>query len=110
TVEAEITFEDGFTACARASRVAQGRERTLRLIWPEGDLTIDFLANTFENNTPFAFDAGFAAGPAARDRLGASLARFIAAVRGDAPAPMASAADGLRALDLALAVEQAVGG
>jgi predicted dehydrogenase len=109
-VHAEITFDDGFIATIGASRVAEARERSMRLVFPTGDVTIDFLAHTFENTTDYPLNAAFEASPAAQDGLGASLAAFIAAVRGVAPRPLATAEDGARALDLALAVEQAVGG
>ncbi|MEP6967863.1 MAG: gfo/Idh/MocA family oxidoreductase, partial [Pseudomonadota bacterium] len=89
---------------------APARERAMRLIYPTGMVTIDFLAHAFENTTPFPLDPGFDQTPAGADRLGASLAAFLAAVRGESPAPLADAADGIRALDLALAVERAVGG
>jgi predicted dehydrogenase len=107
-VEAEVTFEDGFTALLSASRVAEGRERAMRVAYPSGEVRIDFLAHRFENTTPFALDAAFETTAAGRDRLGASLDAFLAAVRGEAPRPLADALDGARALDLALAVEQAV--
>ncbi|MGH7022991.1 MAG: Gfo/Idh/MocA family protein [Caulobacteraceae bacterium] len=105
----EVDFEDGFQASFRASRVAERRQRTLTLTWPEGEVRLDLLAHTFENTTPWTLDAGFDETPAGKDRLGASLAAFIAAVRGEGR-PLADARDGARALDLALAVEQAVGG
>jgi predicted dehydrogenase len=106
---AEVTFEDGFLASFRASRVADRRERNLTLVYPEGEVRLDLLAHTFENTTPWRLDAGFEETPAGRDRLGASLSAFLAAVRGQGQ-PLADATDGARALDLALAVEQAVGG
>jgi predicted dehydrogenase len=106
---AEVSFEDGFQATFRASRVAEGRERTLTLIYPEGEVRLDLLAHTFENTTPWTLDSQFEETPAGKDRLGASLAAFLAAVRGEGR-PLADARDGVRALDLALAVEQAVGG
>lgn len=106
---AEVSFEDGFQATFRASRVAETRERSLTIVYPEGEVRLDLLTHTFENTTPWALDSGFEESPAGRDRLGASLAAFIAAVRGEG-APLADARDGARALDLALAVEQAVGG
>ncbi|MEO8927170.1 MAG: Gfo/Idh/MocA family oxidoreductase [Caulobacteraceae bacterium] len=109
-VEAEVTFEDGFTALLSASRVAEARERTMRLIYPTGEVTIDFLAHTFENTTAFRLDATFEETPAGRDRLGASLDAFLAAVRGEASGPLADAEAGAKALDLALAVEQAAEG
>lgn len=107
---AEVTFTDGLIAVMAASRVAEEPRRTLRLIYPRGVVEIDFLTHRFSNTTPFAFDADFATSAAGRDRLGASLAAFLAAVRGETPAPLADARAGARALDLALAVEQAVGG
>ena len=105
--EAEATFDDGFLCRFRASRVAGARERTMRVVYPSGEVRVDFLTHAFENTTPFALNPGFEETPAGRDKLGASLSAFIAAVRGEAPAPLASALDGARALDLALAVEQA---
>lgn len=106
---AEVSFEDGFQASFRASRVAQTRERTLTLVYPEGEVRLDLLAHTFDNTTPWRLDAGFEETSAGRDSLGASLTAFLAAVHGDG-APLADATDGARALDLALAVEHAVGG
>jgi len=109
-VRAEVVFDDGFTALLSASRVASERERSMRLVYPSGEIVVDFLAHTLENTTPFALDAAFEETPAGRDRLGASLAAFLAAVRRDVPAPLADGEDGVRALDLALAVERSIGG
>ncbi|HEY7852725.1 MAG TPA: Gfo/Idh/MocA family oxidoreductase [Caulobacteraceae bacterium] len=106
---AEVSFDDGFTALCRASRVAAERERTLTLVYPRGEVRLDLLTHAFENTTPYALNLGFEDDPRSKDRLGASLAAFLAAVRGDG-VPLADARDGARALDLALAVEQAVGG
>jgi predicted dehydrogenase len=106
---AEVTFDDGFIAAFHASRVAAAPERSMTLAYPSGTLKIDFLNGGFTNTTPFALDPEFAATPAGRDRLGASLHQFLRAVRGEVPRPLADAADGVRALDLALAVQQAVG-
>jgi predicted dehydrogenase len=106
-VEAEISFEGGFTASLSASRVAEGRERAMRLVYPSGEVRIDFLTHHFENTTALALNSAFEETPAGKDRLGASIGAFLAAVRGEAP-PLADAEDGARALDLVLAVEQAV--
>ena len=46
--------------------------------------------------------------PGAKDPLGASVAGFLAAVRGDSPRPVVTGEEAARALDLALAVEQAL--
>lgn len=106
-VEAEVTFDDGYTALLKASRVASERERRMTLVYPSGEVSIDFVARTFVNTTGHPLTPAFR-DPAA-DPLGASLAAFIAAVRGEAVSPLANALDGAKALDLALAVEQAVG-
>ena len=105
-VETEVVFDDGFTAALVASRVAEMRERTMRLVYPSGEIVIDFLAHTFRNTTSFTLDAAFEQ----TDRLGTSIGAFLAAVRGEASAPLADGVDGARALDLALAVELAVQG
>ena len=105
-VETEIVFEDGFTAVLAASRVAPTRERTMRVVYPSGEIVIDFLNHTLRNTTAFRLDAAFEE----TDRLGVSIGAFLAAVRGEAPAPLADGADGARALDLALAVELAAQG
>jgi len=107
-VEAEAQFEDGFVARFRASRIAEGRERTMRIVYPSGEVRVDFLSRAFTNTTPFPLAADFADSPAGRDGLGVSIAAFVAAVRGETAAPLASARDGERALHLALAVEEAM--
>jgi predicted dehydrogenase len=106
-VDAEVEFDSGFVARFRASRIAETRERTMRIVYPSGEVRVDFLTHAFENTTPFALDPNFEDAPSARDKLGASLAAFVAAVRGEG-APLATVRDGARALDLALAIEQAM--
>lgn len=108
--EAEVVFDDGLTARFSASRIADAPLRTMRIVYPSGELRIDFLKGMFENTTSFALDPHFGSTPAGRDRLGASLMEFLRAVRGEVPRPLADAADGARTLDLALAVQQALGG
>ncbi len=107
-VEAEADFEDGFICRFRASRVADRRERTMRLVYPSGEVRVDFLTHEFTNTTPFPLNPNFDETPAGRDKLGASIGAFLAAARGETAAPLASAIDGARALDLALGVEQAL--
>jgi hypothetical protein len=79
----------------------------MRVVFPSGEVEIDFVARTFRNTTPFALDPDFAETPAGRDPLGASVASFLMAVRGAAPRPAVTADEAIRALDVALAVEQA---
>jgi predicted dehydrogenase len=106
--QAEVTFDDGFTARFTASRVAETPERRLMIVYPAGEVSIDLLAGTLTGPPCFDLNPRFGETPAGRDRLGASLEAFVGAVRGEGR-PLADARDGARALDLGLAVEQAVG-
>ena len=106
-VSAEVAFDDGFTAGFDVSRQAPGRKRTMRVVFPSGEVEIDFLARRFRNTTPFPLNPDFAETPAAKDPLGASVQSFLMAVRGEAPRPVVTADEAVRALDLALAVERA---
>ena len=106
--EAEVTFEGGFTARFAASRVALAPERRISVTYPSGVVDIDLLTGVLRSTAAFPLDERFAQTPDARDRLGASLQAFLGAVRG-CGAPLADARDGVRALDLALAVQQALG-
>jgi predicted dehydrogenase len=103
---AEVSFDNGFTAIFDVSRVAPARRRAMRLVYPSGEVEVDFVARTFRNTTPHALNKDFAETAAAGDPLGASIAGFLAAVRGEAPRPVVTADEAIRALDLALAVEQ----
>ena len=109
-VRAEATFESGLTAVLTASRIAEARERRMRLVYPSGEVEIDFLARTFRNTTPYALNPDFAETPIGKDPLGSALKAFLAAVAGDHADLPAGPRDGVRALDLALAVEQAAEG
>lgn len=105
---AEASFEDGFIARFDVSRVAEARKRTMRVVFPSGEVEIDFLGRSFRNTTPFKLNPDFAQTPAAADPLRASVEGFLQAVRGEAPRPMVTAEEAIKALDLALAVEQAL--
>jgi predicted dehydrogenase len=109
-VRADVTLGDGSTLILEASRIAEVLERRMRLVYASGEVEIDFLTGAFSNTTPFKLDSGFADSPAGKDKLGASLQAFLAAVRGDRDRPAVTGEEAARALDLALAVEQAAGG
>ncbi len=104
---AEIDFSGGLVAAFEASRAAEGRKRTMRVVYPSGEVFIDFMARSFDNSTPFALNAGFADTPRGKDPLGASVADFLAAVRGDLPRPAVTGEEAALALRLALAVDEA---
>ncbi len=105
---AEVSFDDGFTALFDVSREAPARHRTMRIVYPSGEVAVDFVARTLVNTTPFALNADYADTPAGQDPLGASVEGFLNAVRGLAPRPVVTAEEAIRALDLALAVEKAL--
>ncbi len=105
---AEVSFEGGFTALFDVSRQAPERRRTMRVVYPSGEVVIDFMARTFRNTTPFQLNANFADTSAGKDPLGASVAGFLAAVRGEALRPIVTAEEAIRALDLGLAIDQAL--
>jgi predicted dehydrogenase len=90
-----------------ASRAADRRERTMRVVYPSGELQIDFLERTFQNTSALPLNPDFADTPDGRDPLGANVSAFMAAVRGEAPRPLISGDEAARALDLALRVEEA---
>ncbi|MBI1685372.1 Gfo/Idh/MocA family protein [Caulobacter hibisci] len=107
-VKVEATFANGFTAVFDSSRVAEARERTMKVVFPSGEVEIDFLARTFRNTTPFPLIEDFTETPAGKDPLGQSVAGFLKAVRSEAPRPVVTGEEAARALDLALAVEHSV--
>jgi len=104
---AQLTFEDGVTCAFEAWRAAPARERTMRVVFPSGEVRIDFLARTFEDTTAFGLNAGFASTPEGRDPLGASVSEFVAAVRGERPRPLVTGEEAARALEVALEVDRA---
>ncbi len=108
-VRAEIVFRSGLHAALEASRVAEQRERTMRLDYSSGRVEVDFLKPAFANSASFVLDPLFAASPEGRDPLGASVAGFVAAVQGTTRRPVVTGEEGLAALALALRVEQAAG-
>jgi predicted dehydrogenase len=108
-VRAEVTMRDGSSVRLDASRIAEARERRMRIVYASGEVEIDFVSRDFRNTTPFDLDAAFTETPAGSNPLRASVAAFIAAARGEAPRPAVTGEEAARALDLALAVEQAAG-
>ena len=106
-VSAEVSFTNGFTARFDASRMAPGRKRTMKLVYPSGELEIDFISREFRNTTASKLNPDFQETAGAKDPLGASVAGFLACVRGETDRPIVTAVEAARALDLALAIEQA---
>lgn len=106
-IEATLAFS-GAEAHFVSSRVETERKRTMRAVYPSGEVRIDFLTHQFENTTSFALNAAFAEAPEARDALGANVARFIDAVSG-APPRIVNGEEALAVLKLALEIDRASG-
>jgi predicted dehydrogenase len=112
---AQLRFENGAAATVTASRVSVGLERRLRLLGPNGEVRVDFLARSLEALRPGGAEPapdmpGWGTDRATwteHDSLEAEQAAFLAAVAEGAPVE-ADGAVGLRALDAALRVEAAV--
>jgi predicted dehydrogenase len=103
----EVEFADGMVLTVDGSRLDEERKRTMRLVYPAGEVAIDFMAKTFSNTTPYALNADYAETPEGKDPLGASVQAFLSAVRGEAGRPLVTGQEALDALDLALRVEAA---
>jgi predicted dehydrogenase len=108
-LRAEAKFAHGLTARFTASRVAESRTRTMRIVYPSGEVNIDFLARTFENASNVALNAGFAETTSGRDPLGANVHRFIGAVLGTAARPAVTGREAADALKIALDADKAAG-
>ena len=106
-VFAEVEFSDGMILTVDGSRLDEGRKRTMRIVYPAGEVAIDFMAKTFANTTRFALNPDYAETAEGKDPLGSSVLAFLAAVRGEAERPLVTGEEALDALDLALKVEAA---
>lgn len=99
---ARLTYGDA-VAELKASRAAPERDRGMRLDYPSGTISIDFLSREIENTTPFAIEADVSG--LVPDPLGAADEAFFLACLGeqDCAIPGVEAA---KAVHLAEAVER----
>ncbi|MEL6366181.1 MAG: Gfo/Idh/MocA family oxidoreductase [Pseudomonadota bacterium] len=105
---AELSF-DGAEVVLEASRIADARTRDMRLVYPDGEILIDFMTREVTNTTPEPLKRAFGDDDAPlsmRDPLAYGTEMFLAAVAKD-EAPIVSGGAGRRALALALAIEAA---
>lgn len=107
-IEATLSFGGG-EAVFTSSRVAPERKRTMRAVYPSGEVKLDFLTREFSNTTNFPLNAAFAETRIGSDPLGANVAQFIDAVLGVAPRPVVNGEEALAVLALALRVDEASG-
>jgi len=100
-VTMQAVFENGAELHLHATRIAQGRHRTMRVEYDSGVIEIDFIARTFENSTGFDLNPDYLDTPEGKDPLGANVAAFIDAVLGRASAPAVTGRAGAAAVALA---------
>ncbi len=109
-VSATVTFADGMVAELFSSRMAEGRKRFMRVIFPDGEIYIDFLTREIQNSTPRKLKALGSASAAlsglpcpSTDPLGHGVAQFVRSVRQGLPASIAPR-EARRALSTALSI------
>lgn len=59
-IEAEIVFESGGVAKFIASRASEERERTTKIVYEKGEMTINYISREFKDTTGFNLNADFA--------------------------------------------------
>ena len=84
--EAEFTYVGGAKARLRASRVAKARERTMKLIYEQGEISVDFLTRQLTNTTPYDVHVDIASD--LPDPLGRADEYFFAACLGERDTPV----------------------
>src|SRR6185312_3341414 len=97
-VTANIGFANGAQVELVASRAAPIRRRSMRVVYDDGDIEIDFLARKVTNTTARVLQP-----LALQDPLAESVAGFVAAVRG--AATLVRPEEARRALETALLIE-----
>ncbi|WP_340693833.1 Gfo/Idh/MocA family oxidoreductase [Hyphomonas sp.] len=83
---AQFTYASGGVARLRASRASDVRERTMRVVYPSGEIAINFLTRKLQNSTPYEVRVDIAAD--LPDPLGAADEGFYAACLGLARSPV----------------------
>ena len=100
-VAATLTFDNGTEAKLLASRSSELRRRSLRAVYDDGEIEIDFLTRQVRNTTKRPLRA-----LDVQDPLAESVADFVAAVRGGRSA-MVRPEEACQALETALMIEEA---
>lgn len=78
---AEFQFVSGGSAWMRASRAQEARERTMKLVYPSGEIWVDFLTRQVRNTTPYSIAVDISA--QLPDPLGRADESFFAACLGE---------------------------
>lgn len=100
-MQAELVFDSGTKVSLLASRNADARERFMRVVYPDGEIHIDFITRIVTNTT------GRELQPLnLTDPLGDSVASFVASAAGNGQA-LVRPEEARRALETALIIENA---
>lgn len=78
--EAEFSYSSGAKAILKASRAAEARERKMRVVYPSGEISVDFLTREVINTTEY--DIRVDVSSVLPDPLGAADEGFFAACLG----------------------------
>ncbi|MEO0816093.1 MAG: Gfo/Idh/MocA family oxidoreductase [Pseudomonadota bacterium] len=78
---AEFEFVSGGSAWLRASRAQDARERTMKVVYPSGEIWVDFLTRQVRNTTPYEITVDISA--QLPDPLGRADESFFAACLGE---------------------------
>lgn len=109
--QAELHLNNGAVVSLTASRRASAPERRMTLIYDDGVIEFDFVNRKAANTTPTPLRSDFdgdALPLAFRDPLAFGANAFVAAID-SRTAPQVTGEDGRRALEWALAIENAAG-
>ena len=102
SVTAKLAFESGTLVRLVASRAADARRRSMRVVYPDGSIEIDFLTRTVTNTTARELhDLEL------RDPLWESVAAFVTAARAGATT-LVRPEEARQALETALRIEDAL--
>jgi predicted dehydrogenase len=107
-VSAALTLDDGCKVNLFASRMHTKRERSMKLHFLKGEVTVDFIARTISNSTEFqlvdVFESSQNGALAVTDPLALQVDEFIAAIV-DGRQSLVNGEDARRALESVLLIE-----
>jgi predicted dehydrogenase len=101
-VTADLVFANGTKVELFASRAAEARKRSMRAVYADGEIEIDFLARTVKNTSARTLRP-----LELHDPLAESVGAFVAAVQAGAEA-LVRPEEARNALETALRIEDAV--
>lgn len=106
-VRAQVQLDNDCKVTLLASRDSAERKRGFHAVYPDGEVSIDFLTRAIVNTTPRPLTALLGEGstlhPDVADSVGGGVRRFLASVRGQGT-PMVAPAEARAALETAIRI------